>query len=150
MRILLALAMLFSSILHARPALQCDSPLFHHNADGKALAGSKQRVMEAASRGQRLRVGWAHDWTDTQGEHGLVHWADASFITLFEGEVFAQVPAIHRQKPLQGEARIALPAPYLQWHGLLSTNGRLTGHFSHDDPPHELPVEALWCNVPAP
>jgi hypothetical protein len=80
-------------------------------------------------RGTSIRVGWAIDGNG-DGVADVSHWADASFLTEWQGEVFAQVPDIQRQAPRIDPTRIEMPAVEQRWTGLLGTTGTLSGHFS--------------------
>lgn len=74
----------------------------------------------------------------------MTHWADASFLSEFEGTVTAQVGQIERQVPRRGQARIDFPDDPQRWSGLLSSDGTLLGRFS-DGTPRRDRVRASWC-----
>ncbi|MGF1606611.1 MAG: hypothetical protein ACFB22_09760 [Rhodothalassiaceae bacterium] len=107
----------------------CARPLAVIGFDAEVIAGSKQAVLSAADAGRRLRVGWSLDF-DEDGEADLTHWADAGFVSVFEGEVFTQVPIAHRQIPQRGNAAIELSETAETWSGLIGTDGRLRGRYS--------------------
>ena len=108
--------------------------------DGSASRGSKDRLRDAVRDGLPIRVNW------TLGPHGeLSHWADAAFISVFEGEVFAQIHDIARQAPQSGKARILMPPGRERWTGLLGTNGMLEGHFDDGSDPTSTRVRTTWC-----
>ncbi|MEM9384851.1 MAG: hypothetical protein AAGA68_07300 [Pseudomonadota bacterium] len=133
-------------------ALSCPTQLFVSGFDGRPEWGDKDAVRDAVTRGEPLRIGWAIDF-DADGVGELVHWADASFITAWEGEVFAQVQAIHRQRPVREEARVEMPSPWSEWRGILGTDGTLAGALST---PREggrrgsRAVRIVWCSAAAP
>jgi hypothetical protein len=101
-------------------------------------------VHAAALRGDELRIGWRVDYGQGAGE-SLQHWANAAFVTVFEGETFAQIGAIHRQHPQRGKAHVALNEGEQTWHASIGTNGKLVGRFSDGDTPHEMSVAQTWC-----
>src|SRR5262245_46222306 len=85
----------------------CSPPLLIVEQDGRVSDGSKAGLRSAVERGLPLRIGWSLDF-DGDGKPDLSHWADAVFITEFEGEVFTQIVPIRRQTPRRGEAHVEL------------------------------------------
>jgi hypothetical protein len=78
------------------------TPLLVVEQDGRVSAGSKERLRSAIQMGLPLRIGWSIDF-DHDGKPDLSHWADAVFITEFEGEVFTQIVEIRRLRCGVGE-----------------------------------------------
>lgn len=115
--------------------------------DGSVSAGSKDALRRAALAGQSLRVGWSLD-PNGDSVPDVTHWADAAFVTEFEGDVFAQVDDIQRQQPIRGQRRIALPAGRQRWSAILASTGRLEGHFDDGSTPTTTPVRSTWCTDP--
>lgn len=74
----------------------CSAPLLLVEQDGRVSAGSKMRLRSVVQMGLPLRIVWSVDF-DRDGNPDLSHWADAVFITEFEGEVFTQIVEIRRQ-----------------------------------------------------
>ncbi len=122
---------------------QCTGHLLTVNADGTVQAGSKTALQQAVMQGQSLRVGWRLD--DQQGKPVIIHWADAGFISLFEGEVFAQIQSIHRQVPQRGHAQIHLSSELQHWTGLIGTNGVLVNRMDNRAQTGERKVKSWWC-----
>lgn len=113
--------------------------------DGTVSAGGKDRLLAAARNGERLRVGWD---VGRPGEPPIVtHWQDALFVTVFEGEVFAQVGGLHRQQPLIGKAHIDLSAQDQRWNSSIGTNGRLQTKMSGDEKLWDQKVRSYWCRA---
>ncbi len=136
------------AIPHAAQAseLDCDQPLFATDLDGDPKLGSKDALIDAANRGAPLRIGWGLDF-DRDGTSELVHWADAAFLSIWEGEVFTQVDAIHTQSPVRGQANVDLREPFVEWRGSIGTTGGLEGVSS--DGRRFSPnanVETMWCS----
>ena len=114
------------------------------NADGAIEAGSRDRLRSAIGDGRPIRVGWSLD-ADADGRPEITHWADAGFLSAFEGEVFAQIDDIQRQQPVRGQARIAMPAARQRWTGILGTTGVLEGHFDDGSAVPTTRVRSTWC-----
>ena len=114
------------------------------NAAGAIEAGSKDRLRRAVGDGRSIRVGWSID-TDADGRPEIAHWANAAFLSEFEGEVFAQLADIQRQQPVRGAARIAMPAGRQRWTGIVGTNGALEGIFDDGSAPATTRVRSTWC-----
>lgn len=125
----------------------CDAPLFATGFDGEPTFGAKDALAEAVNRGEPIRVGWAIDF-DRDGVGELVHWADASFLTVWEGEVFAQINAIHTQSPKRGEGDVILREPYVEWRGALSSKGELDGRYSNGASfSSDMKAQITWCST---
>ena len=112
---------------------------------GVITAGSKEALRAAVLAGRSLRVGWEFDW-NSDGQVDITHWADASFLSEFEGEIYTQVTTINRQQPRPGQKRIHLPAG--RWTGLLGTNGLLVSALEGEEP-RDHPVRSHWCDAAA-
>jgi len=143
---IIRLLLLAAALIPSSPAQESACPTGHLatiEPDGTASTGSKDRIRAAVQKGLPIRVGWI------LGPHGeLTHWADAIFLSVFEGEVFAQVPTIQQQSPVRGKARIELPKSGGRWTGLLGTDGRLEGHFDDGSEAPKTRVRSIWCIDP--
>lgn len=95
---------------------------FHHDATGNRIDGSKQMLIDAVNTGRPIRVVWPM-------RDDFIHVADAGFLTVMKGEVFAQFNGIIRQIPDRKTRRsIALDAEdQNNWHAIISTTGQLQG-----------------------
>lgn len=116
-------------------------------ADGAVVSGAKEALLSAVGGGMPIRVGWSLDTNDDRVPE-VSHWADGAFLSVFEGEVFAQIDDIQRQQPVRGQARIGLPAGRQRWTGLLGTNGLLESHFDDGSAPTRARVATTWCVDP--
>jgi hypothetical protein len=125
----------------------CSPPLLVVEQDGRVSAGSKAGLRSAVEMGLPLRIGWSIDF-DNDGKPDLSHWADAVFITDFEGEVFTQITEIRRQSPKRGEAHVELSPTPLRWTGSIGSNGFLEGAFDDDQKPARVRVRGTWCIDP--
>ena len=143
-------ALCVAAILAAFPPpaaaqLACgDAHLLTIDANGSVASGSKTALRRAVGAGLPVRVGWELD-ANADGVGDISHWADASFLSDFEGEIFAQIADIQRQQPLRGQARITMPAARQRWTGLLGTNGTLEGHFDDGSATPSVRVRSTWC-----
>ena len=68
--------------------------VYAHDADGIALSGSKEALIEAVRNGKQVRIGWKMG----EGAKKAEHFSDAQMVTILNDEVYAQiVPIIHQQ-----------------------------------------------------
>ncbi|NNF06144.1 MAG: hypothetical protein HKN21_05235 [Candidatus Eisenbacteria bacterium] len=90
--------------------------VYEHDAEGVTLSGSKEALIEAVRAGQPIRVYWAG--------RRVEHATDAGFLTILQGEVFAQIPEILGQQPSVDPPAIAFREPEgTTWTTILATNG---------------------------
>jgi hypothetical protein len=144
-RIIAASAALALSLSQPAASAQTPcAPLLSTEPDGKVSAGSKQRLIEAVRSGAPVRVGWELDF-ERDGKIDLVHWAPAHFLTVFEGEVFAQIPPISKQEPILKTADVRLAKSPGAWQGLLGSTGFVEGRFSDESETKRLPARVIWC-----
>jgi len=136
-----------AAILLSSPAqaqLACDAPLFATGFDKMPVQGTKAALIDAVSMGNSIRIGWELDF-DEDGTGDLTHWADADFLSIWKGEVFTQVQAIHTQSPQRNEADIKLRSPYTEWRGSIGTTGTLDGRYTDNADFPDLKVATMWC-----
>lgn len=81
-------SLLLSATLATAPESLCSHPLFRVDPEGRPLQGTKESVLTAFRAGLPLRVSWSID-VDFDGAPDVTNWADAAFLSDFEGEVFA-------------------------------------------------------------
>jgi hypothetical protein len=84
---------------------------------------------------------------DGDGNSDLSHWAKAEFLSVWEGDVFTQLQAIHRQRPVKDKADIQLSKAYVEWRGLLSSTGKLEGNYSDGQTFPEMSTRIFWCST---
>lgn len=91
-----------SEVIHSQPKLQPNNwtLVFHHGSDGEPISGSRQALIEAIRAGSDVRV-------YSKGRR-VEHLVNANFLTIFGGEVFAQMDAIRGQKPTLDPLEITL------------------------------------------
>jgi hypothetical protein len=117
-------------------ALEAQQPQWHliYAVDslGQRLSGDKNQLLTAVRAGQPVRVGFGVSWRLPDGTPGGVeHVAEASFLTIHHGEVFAQLPPILGQAPNGREPVISFQTDGDRlWYALLDTTGRLLGYFT--------------------
>ncbi|MEO0435916.1 MAG: hypothetical protein AAF098_03310 [Pseudomonadota bacterium] len=129
----------FASSLHCENGKQ----LALISPSGKLQQGSLDRLLGAYRRGERFRLGWELDF-DGDSKSDITHWADGLFLTEFKGHLFAQLPTIERQRPLDETGAIEFPVSTQRWSGLIGTDGSLVGRFS-DSQPTRSKVKSVWC-----
>jgi len=133
--------------LSAQSPPACPGLLYQTGFDGGALAGDKASLVAAVERGEAIRVGWSLDF-NADGTTDLAHWAEGGFLTVFEGEVFAQLEAIAPQRPVARTASVSLVSGPVTWRGLLGSDGSLDGAFSDGRPiPGGARVAIRWCTT---
>ena len=142
-------ALLSQPGLAAQP--KCAGLLYASGFDHQPTHGSKDALIHAVNRGEPIRLGWELDF-DRDGIPDLSHWSDATYLSVWQGEVFAQVHAVHAQRPLREEADMVFPDAYSEWRGSLGTTGRLEGAYSNGSNfPDDLSVRMTWCSgLPGP
>lgn len=106
-------AILFSSIANTSNRESSWRLAYAHDADGTTTEGSKQALIDAILEGKPVRVYWAGSTVQ--------HVVDAGFLTVLQGEVFAQMRPIQGQKPSVDPARIELREN--TWQAVHATNG---------------------------
>jgi hypothetical protein len=132
----------------AQPAA-CVGHLLTLAPDGTVRAGSRAALIDAVRSGAPIRVGWSID-ANQDGVPEVRHWADAAFLSEWQGEVFAQLDDIARQSPRTGPVRIELPPGGHRWSGLLGTTGVLHGAFTDGSAPTDTRVDTTWCLASCP
>lgn len=142
------LALVFAAVPGFAQTLACGpGHLATIASDGSIVSGSKDAVRRAALDGAPLRVGWTLDF-DNDAAADITHWSDATFVTEFEGEIFAQLPDIQRQQPVRGQKRVSLPGGRQRWSAVVGTTGRMEGHFDDGSTPTTTGVRSIWCLDP--
>jgi len=86
--------------------------LYHQGEDTKRIDGSIEKLMKAIRGGKQIRLYMNLGFV----EHSM----DAGFISIFEGNVYAQIDAIQAQRPNRKTKDIELK-PYAKHVGLYST-----------------------------
>lgn len=147
MRTFLVVAILFA----ARPlSADCRDPLLSLDASGAVVAGTKEALRQHVRAGHPVRLYWSFD-VQNDGRPEVQHWADATFLTEFENEIFAQVVEIRRQHPRLGTASVSLSDAPARWSALLGTNGVLEGAFDGPESTRTRhQVATSWCRIATP
>jgi len=87
--------------------------VYAHDENGAPTEGSKDALIAAVKAGNPVRVYWAG--------RRVQHVTDGGFLTILQGEVFAQMAPITGQKPSIDPASIELQDN--QWQTVFATNG---------------------------
>ena len=86
---------------------------YAHDEKGKTIEGSKAALIEAVLNGKPVRVYWAG--------RQVQHVTDSYFLTVLQGEVFAQIAPITGQRPSTNPAAVTLNDG--EWKSIFATNG---------------------------
>lgn len=116
------------------------------DSTGARTFGEKASLLAAVRSGQPVRVGWGVTWKLADGTVGGVeHVGQAVFLTIHQGEVFAQLPPILGQTPNAREPVITLrtDGDHL-WYALLDTTGRLRGYFTGGSEQQTVRTATYW------
>lgn len=133
----------------AQEIQRCPHLFYATGFDGEAIGGSKADLVAAVERGEPIRIGWELDFGDN-GDADILHWTDAAYLSVWEGEVYTQVQAIHRQRPVRGEGDMVLPDEFIEWRASLGTTGRVDGAFSNGQKMPSIPARIFWCAASSP
>ncbi|MEP3226539.1 MAG: hypothetical protein ABJO01_11230 [Parasphingorhabdus sp.] len=138
--ILTAIALVLSgcATLGTEPAPQTYSRwhlVLAHDAEGNALEGSKSDLIAAVQNGKPIRI-------YTAGRR-IQHSYDALFLSVFDGEIFAQSHPIDAQQPVSDPARIIFRQPGQKWRSIIGTNGAFIA-LMDGNPPNQRQGAARW------
>ncbi len=98
--------------------------IYENDAEGSPVFGDKSNLVEAVRAGYSVRIGF--------GEKPIEHVADASFLTvvdgeIFKGEVFAQIQTIVGQQPtVENDSLKMRFRTWNHWTKMVGTNGYTT------------------------
>ena len=110
--------------------------VYHADQEGKAMSGSLEELITHINNGNPIRVGWELSFLDskTKEKRTLIHWADAGFVSVWGGHVFAQVRPIFQQGPgLELPPSIFLSNDKPNgWVAILSTTGTMRQKYASD------------------
>ncbi len=100
-RIITLLFIVTTLALSAQTTSNAYDIIYSADKDGNAVNGKIENLIEHVKSGNPIRVGWTlkfpHPVTGKPTE--MLHWADAGFITILDGHVFAQIKPIYEQGP---------------------------------------------------
>ena len=101
--------------------------LIYANDDkGNSLEGSKEKLIEAIRVGKPVRIYTA----SSRIEHAF----DAQFLSIFEGEIFAQIMPIESQRPTSNPTQILFRNPGEKWRSIVGSNGFVTALLDGQEP----------------
>lgn len=94
--------------------------VFKNDENGKVLYGEKAELIDAVRLGYPVRIGW--------GGTSVEHVADGAFLTIYEGEVFAQINTIVGQAPRIDNDSVKIRfRTQNHWTKIAGTNGYSSG-----------------------
>ncbi|WP_018997918.1 hypothetical protein [Hirschia maritima] len=89
--------------------------VYAHTETGETISGAKEDLINAIQAGKPVRVGWSGSYVD--------HVTDGYFLTIIDGEVFAQIFEIRGQRPSRSPPNIELAEEGQNWLTVFATNG---------------------------
>ncbi len=96
--------------------------LFQNDAEGNAIGGDRQHLLNALQRGSPLRVAWGIEQEDGTS---VVEFAAVGFTSLMNGrDLVVQFHPTLIQTDYIDATQAALRRPPLEWRALMSTDGR--------------------------
>ena len=135
----------FLSSANAQGGRRSGELLLETTADGEVASGSVDAVLEAVRAGRALRVGWELRFRGPDGEEvALEHWADAGFLTIWKGHVFAQIRDIYTQGPVMDAPAIHLGREPHGWIAMFGTNGTMQSLFAGSTPGTDV-IATRWA-----
>ena len=100
--------------------------VYEHDESGNTVSGSREALVSAVQSGKQLRI--------YIGDRSFGHLADAGFLTVFEGEVFAQFSPIESQAPTTDPLQILFREPGIEWRAIIGRNGFFTALMDGSEP----------------
>lgn len=111
------------------------SMVYSHDQDGSAIEGNKEELLEHVRAGKPVRIYF--------GSGRVEHVADGSFLTIFDGELFAQVEAIQSQQPTTEPTAVTYREPGVYWRTIIGTNGE-TRPLMDGNEPRSRKIAGRW------
>ncbi|HEX4913433.1 MAG TPA: hypothetical protein VFV51_05735 [Vicinamibacterales bacterium] len=98
--------------------------VYRHDADGRAIAGEKQSLLDAVRRGAPVRFAWGFSASAGGKPIAVEHSADPVFLTIMDREhVFVQLPEHIAQSSYFNPEGARFDAPSVMWRGLMGSDG---------------------------
>ncbi len=119
-----SILILFCSCNHSKVPDQGWKMVFKNDENGTVIYGNKNELIDAVRLGYPVRIGW--------GGTRVEHVASTDFLTIFEGEVFAQINTIIGQAPrIDGDSVKIRFRTENHWTKMAGTNGYSTGFMTN-------------------
>jgi len=110
--------------------------IYSADKHGNAMFGDINTLIKEIENGSPVRIGWSifFNYPKTGKTVEMQHWTDASFITVLNGHVFAQVRGIFKQGPqISVNPSIHLVSSKANsWVGIIGTTGLLRQKYDMD------------------
>lgn len=107
------------------PAANCTSQwrlAYHHDIDGRVVAGRKEALVDAVRRGYPIRLTWG--MSVPSKNISVEHVAEPVFATITNGrEVVAQLPEHIGQQSYWDVQQAGFEDPAVLWRGIMTTTG---------------------------
>lgn len=120
--------------------------IYEADSEGNAIAGDLKSLKVHIQNGNPIRIGWILEFPNPQTQELMVleHWADAGFVTLLNGHVFAQINPIFQQGPNFGDP----PQVYLLnnhpdgWVAIVGTTGTMRQKFKKSEAEQKMLIDS--------
>ncbi|WP_299244291.1 hypothetical protein [uncultured Aquimarina sp.] len=111
--------------------------VYSNDSEGNPLLGDIDNLKKAVRQGCEIRVGWGqyseYKKDGLTGVFAVEHTADAQFLTINKGHVYAQLSRIMGQAPSRERNHINLVKTHY-WQSVLGTTGEMTQvYLDHSD-----------------
>lgn len=109
--------------------------VYEADRNGKAVSGSLEELLQYVRNGNPIRVGWELG-VKSDTTFYLEHWADAGFMTIQRGHLFAQINSIYGQGTTAPGME---PAVFLTsgkphgWVAVFGTTGEVKQKYERDE-----------------
>lgn len=74
--------------------------IYEADKDGNRISGNLDDLIKYVQNGNPIRVGWEFPplfFPSDDKKYTLEHWADGNFVSIYNGQVFAQIQSIYGQ-----------------------------------------------------
>ena len=113
--------------------------ILHVDKDGKTIEGDKGPLINTIRKGYPVRVGFAGRTVE--------HVTDAGFLTILNGEVYAQIDSIITQQPSKEFSTLGFRDVNKSWRAILSTKGTLTAIATGETSASEHQMATFWYSL---
>lgn len=97
--------------------------VYRHDADGKAIEGSRDALLDAVRRGADVRVAWGFSGAPPNGRTAVEHAAPVFVTIAQETHVFVQIPEHIAQQIYHTAEGARFDKAGVIWRGLFGSDG---------------------------
>lgn len=103
------------------------SVIYETDENGITVSGNIEDLKKAVQNGNPIRVGWTINLQNQEGVKKILeHWTDTKFLTILDGNVYAQINSIYEQMTDFEDSNGAIKFLDNQadgWVAIISTSG---------------------------